>query len=343
MAGLLAWIAGGAALAHVTGTGLATVDWQGDRAIVRLTLAPTEVAPTAAPVLVAATQDAAAARQVGDWLQQHVQLAVDERPCRTLRTQVQGSAGGDRVVLLAVLQCHATPGRLALSDTLTTVFGEHYRTITSVARLDGTRTERVFDHEHTRATFDFGASASEPAGGGYFSLGVGHILFGWDHLLFLAALLIGTRGVRSLLITITAFTVAHSITLAAATLGWVRASPVWVEPVIAASVLWMALENLIWQRREWRRHALTFVFGLVHGLGFAAALLALQLSGWPLARALVGFNLGVEAAQAAVVLIVAPLLARVATTQHGTRIERALSIVIAAAGGVWLVQRLAGA
>lgn len=343
VAGALAWACAGTAMAHVTGTGVATVDWHSDRAIVRLTLAPTEVAPAAAPVIVAATHDATAARQVGEWLQQHVQLAVDARPCRPVRTQVQGSTGGDRVVLQVVLQCHAVPGHFALSDTLSTVFGEHYRTITSVARPDGTRTEHVFDQEHTRATFDFGGSTAVRASGGYFGLGLGHILGGWDHLLFLAALLIGTRGLRSLLITVTAFTVAHSITLAAATLGWVRASPAWVEPVIAASVLWMALENLIQQRREWRRHVLTFGFGLVHGLGFAEALLELQLTGWPLARALIGFNLGVEAAQAAVVSIAAPVLARVLASPRGASIERTLSIAIAAVGGVWLVQRLAGA
>ena len=328
--------------AHVTGTGLATVEWQGDRAIVRLTLAPSEVGDAAKPVIAAAQGDAAAAQQVGDWLQQHLRLAVDDAPCRPARTRLQIAASGDRAVLQLDLQCGTAPGRLQIDDTLSTPFGEHYRTIASVVRPDGTRVEQVFDHQHTQARFDFGQPARSGVAG-FLALGAMHILGGWDHLLFLAALLIGQRSLRSLLITVTAFTVAHSVSLAAATFGWLHVSSVWVEPVIALSVMWMALENLLQQPVAWRRHALTFAFGLVHGLAFAEALVELQLTGWPLARALLGFNLGVEAAQVLVVSLLAPLLAWLARRPLGPRIERALSIAIVAAGALWLVQRLAGA
>jgi hypothetical protein len=330
------------ARAHVTGTGLATVDWEGDRAIVRLTLAPTEIGEAAKPVTAAAHGDAAAARQVGDWLQQHLRLSVNDEACRPARTRLQAAAGDDRVVLQLELQCADAPGRLQMHDTLGAVFGEHYRTIASFARPDGSRTEHVFDLEHTQSTLDFGRTP--PSGSvGFLRLGAAHILGGWDHLLFLAALLIGQRSVRSLLITVTAFTVAHSVSLAAATFGWVHGSSLWVEPVIALSVMWMALENLLGQDVRWRRHALTFAFGLVHGLAFAEALVELNLAGWPLARALLGFNLGVEAAQVAVVLLLAPLLAWLARRAPGALIERGLSIAIAVVGAVWLVQRLIAA
>jgi hypothetical protein len=267
-------------------------------------------------------------------------LSVGGEPCRVVRARLQAAPGGDRLVLQQELQCAAAPGRLEVTDTLGTVFGEHYRTITSVARPDGARVEQVFDPEHTQTVFDFGQAAPSSFGG-FVSLGAGHIAAGWDHLLFLAALLIGQRSVRTLLITVTAFTLAHSLSLAAATLGWLHASPVWVEPVIALSILWVALENLIGQPAVGRRYALTVAFGLVHGLAFAEALTALQLVGWPLARALLGFNLGVELAQAVVVVAVAPLLAWLARRARGTQIERALSLVIAAMGAIWLVQRLA--
>jgi hypothetical protein len=331
-----------AAHAHVTGTGLATLEWQGERAIVRLTLAPSEIGEAAKPVMAAVQGDAAAARQVGDWLQQHLRLAVDDAPCRPLRTRLQAAAGGDRVVLQLDLQCPAAPGRLQLDDTLSTPFGEHYRTITSVARPDRTRVEQVFDHQHTKATFDFGQPAPSSVAG-FLRMGASHILSGWDHLLFLAALLIGQRSLRSLLITVTAFTAAHSLSLAAATFGWLRVAPVWVEPVIAMSVVWMALENVVQRPIQWRRHALTFAFGLVHGLAFAEALVELNLRGWPLAGALFGFNLGVEAAQVIVVLLIAPPLAWLARQSRGPQVERVLSFAIAAMGLTWLVQRLAGA
>jgi hypothetical protein len=90
-----------------------------------------------------------------------------------------------------------------------------------------------------------------------------------------------------------------------------------------------------------RRHLLTFAFGLVHGLAFAEALTELHLSGWPLARALLGFNLGVEVGQALVVLLLAPALAWMARLAAGPRIARGLSMGIAGMGLVWLAQRLA--
>jgi hypothetical protein len=342
--GLIAWLliaASSGAVAHTTGTGLATLDWQGDRATLRLTLAPTEVGDAARSAVTQAAQgEPAASRQVGEWLQQHLLVAVDDQPCRVTRTRLQAAAGGDKLVLQQELKCAAAPGRVQLTDTLGRVFGEHYRTITSIARRDGTRTEQIFDLDHAGASFDFGRAAPSSTSA-FIALGAGHIATGWDHLLFLAALLIGQRSIRSLLITVTAFTLAHSASLAAATLGWLHVSAIWVEPVIAASIVWVALEKLLAQPVALRRHALTFVFGLVHGLAFAEALTELQLGGWPLARALLGFNVGVELAQAAVVVLVAPALAWLSRQPRGPQLERALSMVTAAVGMVWLVQRLA--
>lgn len=145
-------------------------------------------------------------------------------------------------------------------------------------------------------------------------LGIEHILTGYDHLAFLVMLLVATHAVRDLFWVITSFTVAHSITLSAASLGWVVASAQWVEPLILATIVYVAVENLITARPR-ARVALTFAFGLVHGLGFASA-----LSEGPLARgeevlALLAFNLGVEVGQLAFLALAYPLwraLARVA-------------------------------
>ena len=341
---------GGAAQAHTTSTGLATLQTDGDQIAYRLTLSPAELGEAASPASRGAAGDATAAQQVGQMLQQHLLLVVDAEPCRVRRTRLQASAAGDaagadRITVSVDFSCASAPGTLELRDTLSTPFGEHYRSIVSVVRPDGTHEERVLDHEHPQARFDFGR-ATVSGFAGFARLGGEHILSGADHLLFLAALLLGSAGWRSLLITVTAFTAAHSLSLAAATLGWAHASPVWVEPLIAASIVWVALENALRRagamshKDAIRRHALTFGFGLVHGLAFAEALTELQLHGWPLARALLGFNLGVEAGQALVVLLLAPLLAWLAKRPFGPRVAKALSLAIAAMGLVWLVQRV---
>lgn len=347
---LLAPLVIGAAHAHTTSTGLATLQTEGDQIAYRLTLAPAEVGEAASAVARGAAGDATAAQQVGQVLQQHLVLSVDGEACRVRRTRLQAStagdaAGADRVTVSVDFSCAHAPGVLALRDTLNTPFGEHYRSIVSVVRPDGKREERVLDRKHAEARFDFGHAAVSGFGG-FVRLGGEHILSGADHLLFLAALLLGSAGLRSLLITVTAFTAAHSLSLAVATLGWVQASPTWVEPLIAASIVWVALENVL--RRPvamtrggaLRRHALTFGFGFIHGLAFAEALTELHPQGGSLARALLGFNLGVEAGQALVVVPLAAALAWLMKRNAGPRVAQALSLAIAATGLFWLVRRL---
>lgn len=150
----------------------------------------------------------------------------------------------------------------------------------------------------------------------YFSLGVDHILSGLDHLLFVFALLLLITKVRPLVLAITAFTVAHSITLAAASLGWFSLPTKPVEAVIALSIVFLALEILsrrdgqqtLMQRAPW---TVAFGFGLLHGLGFASALREIGLPEDDVPLALVTFNLGVEAGQlifVSVVLLAAGVL-----------------------------------
>lgn len=143
------------------------------------------------------------------------------------------------------------------------------------------------------------------------TLGVGHILGGVDHLLFVLCLVIPFRRFRQLAVIVTAFTVAHSITLISAALGVVPDAlwfPPLVETLIAASILWMALGNIVGARVE-RRWAMAFGFGLVHGFGFSFALAeSLQFAGKHLALSLVAFNAGVEIGQLLVVGAAVPML-----------------------------------
>jgi hypothetical protein len=139
---------------------------------------------------------------------------------------------------------------------------------------------------------------------------------------------------------VTAFTVAHSITLALSLLGFVELPSSVVEPLIAASIAFVAIENLITTRLHAWRTAVVFLFGLVHGMGFAGVLRDLELPRGQLATALVGFNVGVELGQ---LCVIAGAVALVgwwsARTWYRARIVIPSSLAIAAAGLLWTVQR----
>ena len=140
----------------------------------------------------------------------------------------------------------------------------------------------------------------------YFHHGLFHILTGYDHLLFVTALVLSVRSLWELVKVITAFTLAHSITLALSAFDLFRLPPPVVEPVIAGSIIFVALQNVFWpeRTRDWTRLVVAFFFGLFHGLGFAGALLdAMQgLSSRALLLAILGFSAGVEAGHQIVVL-----------------------------------------
>ena len=159
--------------------------------------------------------------------------------------------------------------------------------------------------------------------------GVHHLLLGYDHLLFLLCLVLPFRQLRPLIGIVSAFTVAHSLTLVASALGFapdVAWFPPFVEVVIAASIVLMAVGNLLRPQLE-RRWVLAFVFGLVHGFGFSSALRdSLQFAGPHLLTSLLAFNVGVELAQVAVLLVAVPVLDRLFT-----RIPERAAIVVASA------------
>ena len=174
-------------------------------------------------------------------------------------------------------------------------------------------------------------------------LGVEHIATGYDHLLFLFALLVVTRTFRSALAVITAFTIAHSITLAVATFNLVTLSPNVTEPLIAATIVYVGLENLWRHGDPHKRWLLTFSFGLIHGFGFATALREMgvgQRAGGVLLP-LFGFNLGVELGQLTVAAIVLPIVWKLRTKGNFLHYGvPACSATVALAGGFWFIQRV---
>ena len=182
-----------------------------------------------------------------------------------------------------------------------------------------------------------------PAAARFLGLGIEHILTGWDHLLFLLALLLAGGGTRRLLGIVTAFTAAHSVTLALAALEVVHASPAIVEPVSAGSIVWVGADNLL-RRPTRRRGAVAFGFGLVHGLGFASALADAGLATHGLGAALgslLAFNLGVESGQFLVIALAVPAAWAIRRIPHLdiARATATVSASVAACGVYWLLQR----
>lgn len=183
----------------------------------------------------------------------------------------------------------------------------------------------------------------------YFVIGVEHILFGYDHLLFVIALVLLLRGAWTVTKAVTAFTVAHSITLIGTTLGLLGLAQAPVEALIALSIVFLALEIV---RREPDRAGLTerapwivaFIFGLLHGFGFAGALREVGLPEGDVPAALLSFNLGVEAGQLLIVIACLGALAllRRISAEAVAPATRVASYGIGVVASYWLIERLVG-
>ncbi|MEM1197271.1 MAG: HupE/UreJ family protein [Pseudomonadota bacterium] len=185
----------------------------------------------------------------------------------------------------------------------------------------------------------------------YFIIGAEHIVFGWDHLLFVIALVLLVQNPWPVIKAATAFTIAHSITLVATILGYSGLPGRPVEALIALSIIFLAVEVAVVLRDPDRRTltrnypwAVAFVFGLVHGFGFAGALADIGLPQTQLATALFAFNLGVEAGQLLVVgvtMVILAALARAPTHTQGQALKLT-TYVIGTVGSFWLIERLIG-
>jgi hydrogenase/urease accessory protein HupE len=191
-----------------------------------------------------------------------------------------------------------------------------------------------------------GAHANAPPRSffGFVLLGVEHIGTGYDHLLFLFGLLLVARNLRSSLVVITSFTIAHSITLGVATLNLVSLRPSLTEPLIALSIVYVGVENLLTRGEPKGRWLLTFAFGLVHGFGFASVLRDLGVSSaGGVALPLFSFNLGVEIGQLAVAAILLPVIWKLRRNEMFLRrVIPGCCVVIVAVGGFWFWQRVWG-
>ncbi|MEV0952000.1 HupE/UreJ family protein [Promicromonospora sp. NPDC050249] len=203
--------------------------------------------------------------------------------------------------------------------------------------------------------------------GHFFALGAEHLLSGADHILFLVALIVGSRRLRDVVLAATSFTVAHSVTFMLAALGLVSAPAAVVEPVIALSIAVVSAWHVwgLWRRRpdahdgvleptragrlalgraDWFRLAVVFAFGLVHGLGFAGALGIDEPFSWTLLGSLLVFNVGIEVVQLGIIAVVFPLLTLLRRRAPRTALWAGAAIAagVALVGLFWFGQRLLG-
>jgi hypothetical protein len=289
-------------------------------------------------------------------------LQADGQPC-TLAVgtqQVDTHTDGAYSVLPLVVTCPRAPAVLTIGYRLFADIDPQHRGLLNLAAGGASRSAvlvpaappqrfTLAEVSRWRQFVDFAAD------------GVWHIWIGFDHILFLLSLLlpaVGTWVLRpgggrpvwqpvprlsvagwEVLRIVTAFTLAHSVTLSLATLGWVALPSRLVEATIAASVVLAALNN-VWPLFQGRRWAVAFGFGLIHGFGFASVLADLGLPQQALALALLGFNLGVEAGQLAIVAVFLPWAFAL---RRGVFYRRWVltggSLAIAALAALWFVER----
>jgi hydrogenase/urease accessory protein HupE len=331
-----------APLAHVGGsTGYASIVVSGNTVRYSLTLSASALPPAVAEEVarVRAGRPDSRDRLLGH-LRDKLALVDQGRRCEPAQGFVDaGGAEADRVTLVMDFACASDVRELSIRDDLFDVLGPDHHTLAKI-ESGGEIRELAFATEAREARISFAARQPSREEGSFFRLGIEHILTGYDHLLFLGALLLRGGRLLSLFKIITAFTVAHSITLALAVLGLVAIPERLVECVIAASIVYVALENVFLRDAPSQRWVVSFLFGLVHGFGFASALNPLHLPPRHLALALLGFNLGVESGQALVVALLLPILVWMRGSHWERRAVQTASGAVALLGFIWFFERL---
>jgi hydrogenase/urease accessory protein HupE len=299
--------------------------------------------PAAAPASVADDARRALAGDVGSRerllgvLGDKLTFLVEGQRCRpSPMSPVAPAPGADRLTLVVDFTCPAPVRDLVVRDDVFDVFGSDYH---ALARIDapGFRGQFAFTSDNRETRIAVGGGRGLPS---FFLLGVEHILTGYDHLLFLLALLLPGGGVLALTKIITAFTVAHSVTLSLATLDIVRLPDRAIEAVIALSIAAVAAENLFLRPSVRRRWIISFCFGLVHGFGFSSALREIGLPAHHLALSLLGFNVGVEVGQALVVTLALPVMLILRKSAYEHRMIQGSSLAILLVGLVLFAERV---
>jgi hydrogenase/urease accessory protein HupE len=331
----------GLAQAHTGGmTGFATISISGSLVRYNLTLSDVPPGPLAEQMHLGQPGATPDYRPLITAIGEKIHLSADGKSCPATGGQiVPPSAASVSLTGTVEFACPGEIRNLNIRDDMSDLLGSTQHTLAAIVWSGGSQ-QFAFGTDARETTI----AVSEPAkasrgAGSFFPLGIEHILTGYDHLLFLLALMLRGGGLWSLLKIITAFTIAHSITLALAALDVVVLPGALVESVIALSIAYVALENLLPRYAVSRRWAVSFLFGLVHGFGFSSVLREIGLPKENLLLSLLNFNLGVEAGQLTVVLLVVPVLMRIRSKSWEPPMVATISGIILAVGLVLFVDR----
>ena len=288
---------------------------------------------------------AAAAAPIIGYLTGHVVVAgADGKACEPGTAAL--TSDGDGVIFRNHFSCRDVRGDIVYRSTVLTDTDPAARQVVRIGEGDNAP-QALLDVTNTTVTVSEPAPSLLSTLQRYLVTGIEHIFLGYDHIAFLVAVVLWARRLMPVIKIVTAFTLAHSITLSLAALNFVVIPPIVVEPAIAASIVYVALENFFTRDID-NRWRVAFAFGLIHGLGFAGALREIGLPAGAVAPALAAFNIGVEIGQVAIVSIVVPALIAVDRVMAVDRtkpvraatVVYSLSALITALGSYWFLTRV---
>jgi hydrogenase/urease accessory protein HupE len=291
---------------------------------------------------------AASAARIIAYVDAHVAVTgLDGTPC------IPGAAvlvpDGDGVIYRNSFSCRDVVGDILYRSTVLTATDPGARQVVLIGE-GANAPQALLDASNMTITLSAPAPSLFSTMERYLVTGIEHIFLGYDHIAFLVGVVLWARRVVPVIKIVTAFTIAHSITLSLAALNVVVIPSILVEPAIAASIVFVAVENFF-SRDIDGRWRVTFAFGLIHGFGFAGALREIGLPANAVATALAAFNIGVEIGQVAIVSIVVPALIaldRLMATDRAKPVRAvslvyALSVLITMLGSYWFLMRMLNA
>lgn len=276
--------------------------------------------------------------KVQDYINSHIKLYADsvQMEGTIKKSDVEMIEDRQFAVMNMTYKLERKPEKLVVDYNLFLDDSDPSHANFATIRLNGKQQEKILTYESREV--EIGEISLLQNMKQFVLLGLEHIFTGYDHILFVISLLFGVKTFRHIISLVTAFTLAHSITLALATLGIVSLPSKFVESAIALSIVYVALIN-IFNREPKHQPWLAFGFGLIHGFGFAGILAEMRLDRESLAASLLSFNLGIELGQLIIVSIALPILTWFAKMRKMNWLIPGTSIGILSFGLIWFIQR----
>ena len=287
--------------------------------------------------VVAATKDA-----IRSLVAPRVELMADDQRLAAAWSAPQILEDRQSLRLTASYPLTEIPGRITVRVNMFP-YDPNHQTFVNVYEGQALTSQLILDHNHTETEYFAGTRQGAVAViRKFIPAGIHHILIGPDHLLFLVGLLLLGGSLQQLVLVVTSFTIAHSITLSLAALSIVNPPARIIEPAIALSIVFVGADNLLAHGGRDVRPWIALTFGFIHGFGFANVLHEMGLPAQALAWSLFSFNFGVEIGQLLVVVAVASAFTAIRSRSEwaGRKLAFAGSIVVISAGMFWFVQRL---